>query len=142
MARREADKRLVLKKITEEAAERIMAMPIGSETAISWVVRDIYSQHGYDLVHCGPRVGYAWSKDGGKTYAITDMEEWDVLNGVERMLQKERYLDFSMHAGRLEGLPYVLEFVIRPASERPKKSKAELEEEWDKMWGYDSEEDQ
>ena len=121
MAKREADKKELLNEMTKLAAEKIMALPIGTETAISGIVRDIYTQRGYDLVHCGGRVGYAWSKDGGETYALTNMEEIDVLLKVERKLWKERYLDFSKHEGLLEGMPNVLEFVIQPAEKRPKR---------------------
>ncbi len=96
-------------------------MPIGSETAIAWLVNDIYTQRGYSLVHCGWRIGYVWSKDGGKTYSLTASEEGEVLHKVERKLWKERDLDFSKHDGLLDGLPEYLEFVIRPAEMRPRK---------------------
>lgn len=96
-------------------------MPIGSETAISWLVNDIYRQRGYNLVHCGWHIGYAWSEDSGKTYSLSTSEEGEVLHKVERKLRKERYLDFSKHEGLFEGLPEYLEFVIQPASMRPKR---------------------
>ena len=99
-------------------------MPIGSETTIAWLVNDIYTQCGYSVVHCGRRIGYAWSKDGGKTYSLTRNEEGEVLRKVERKLWKERYLDFSEHEGLFEGLPENLDFVIRPAEMRPRKKYA------------------
>lgn len=121
MPNRETDKKETIREITEIVAERILEMPIGSETAISWLVNDIYKQRGYGVVHCGWRIGYAWSKDGGKTYSLTASEEGEVLRKVERKLWKERYLDFSKHEGLFEGLPENLDFVIRPAEMRPRK---------------------
>ena len=121
MPNRETDKKETIKEITEIVAQRILEMPIGSETAITFLVNDIYRQRGYDLVHCGGRIGYAWSKDGGKTYSLTASEEGEVLHKVERKLWKERYLDFSKHDGLLEGMPEYLDFVIRPAEMRPRK---------------------
>jgi len=124
MPNRETDKKETIREITEIVAQRILEMPIGSETAISWLVNEIYKQRGYNLVHCGWRIGYVWSKDGGKTYSLTASEEGEVLHKVERKLWKERYLDFSKHEGLLEGMPEYLDFVIRPAEMRPRKKYA------------------
>ena len=121
MPNRETDKKETIREITEIVAQRILEMPIGSETTIAFLVNDVYRQRGYDLVHCGWRIGYAWSKDGGKTYSLTASEEGEVLQKVERKLWKERYLDFSKHDGLLEGMPENLDFVIRPAEMRPRK---------------------
>ncbi len=121
MAKREADKKETIREITEIVAQRILEMPIGSETALSWLVNDIYTQCGYSVVHCGGRIGSAWSKDGGKTYSLSTCEEGEVFHKVERKLWKERYLDFSKHEGLLEGMPENLVFVIRPAEMRPRK---------------------
>lgn len=121
MPKRETDKKETIREITEIVSQRILEMPIGSETAISWLVNDVYRQRGYNLVHCGWRIGYAWSKDGGKTYSLSASEEGEVLCKVERKLWKERYLDFSEHEGLFEGLPENLDFVIRPAEMRPRK---------------------
>ena len=124
MAKREEDKREVVREITEIVAQRILEMPIGSETAIAFLVNDVYRQRGYNRVHCGGRIGYAWSKDGGKTYSLSTSEAGEVLLKVERKLWKERYLDFSAHEGLFEGLPENLDFVIRPAEMRPRKKYA------------------
>lgn len=121
MAKREEDKREVVREITEIVAQRILEMPIGSETAIAFLVNDVYRQRGYNLVHCGWHIGYAWSKDSGKTYSLSTSEAGEVLLKVERKLWKERYLDFSKHEGLFEGLPENLDFVIRPAEMRPRK---------------------
>ena len=121
MPNRETDKKETIREITEIVAQRILEMPIGSETMISWLVNDVYRQCGYDLVHCGGRIGSAWSKDGGETYSLSTSEAGEVLRKVERKLWKERYLDFSKHDGLLEGLPENLDFVIRPAEMRPRK---------------------
>ena len=124
MPNRETDKKETIREITEIVAQRILEMPIGSETVIAFLVNDVYRQRGYNLMHCGGRIGYAWSKDGGKTYSLTRNEEGEVLRKVERTLWKERYLDFSEHEGLFEGLPENLDFVIRPAEMRPRKKYA------------------
>ena len=121
MANRETDKKETIREITEIVAQRILEMPIGSETMIAWLVNEFFAQRGYSVVHCGGRIGSAWSKDGGKTYSLTASEEGEVLHKVERKLWKERYLDFSKHEGLLDGMPEYLEFVIQPASMRPKR---------------------
>ena len=121
MPNRETDKKETIREITEIVAQRILEMPIGSETAISWLVNDVYRQRGYSVVHCGGRIGSAWSKDGGKTYSLSTSDAGEVLHKVERKLWKERYLDFSEHEGLFEGLPENLDFVIRPAEMRPRK---------------------
>jgi uncharacterized Fe-S cluster protein YjdI len=86
MARREGNKKAIIKAVSEKVSANILASDIGSETSISYLVSLIYKPQGYEFRHLGIDYGYGWTKDGGRTYAIKDSDLFDVLDQVSQNL--------------------------------------------------------
>lgn len=113
MPKREGKKKEIISEISEKVADEILKLKIGSKTTISDLVSSIFTKRGYSLIHISPEFGWVWTKDDGATYAITDMDQFDILDAVEEILDGKRELDFSEHDGMLEGYPYNLDFIVR-----------------------------
>lgn len=119
MARREVNKKAIIKAVSEKVSANILASDIGSETSISYLVSLIYKPQGYEFRHLGIDYGYGWTKDGGRTYAIKDSDLFDVLDQVSQNLSGKRELDFSKYNDMVVGLPYNLQFTIRDYNSTP-----------------------
>ena len=104
MARREGNKKAIIKAVSDRVSADILASDIGSETSISYLVSLIFKPQGYEFRHL---------KDGGHTYAIKDSDLFDVLDQVTQNLSGKRELDFSKYKDMVVGLPYNLQFTIR-----------------------------
>ncbi|MDE5769816.1 MAG: hypothetical protein K2H82_10570 [Oscillospiraceae bacterium] len=113
MARREGNKRRIIKNLATQVCNILLLLEEGTEISISRIVREIYEEQGYEFINRDENHGYIWTKDGGSTFAIEDFDQFEVLKIVRNKLKGQRELDFSVHYGRYHGLPYNLLFIIR-----------------------------
>ena len=107
-----------IQRVAECVKEKILTLPLGAETAISEIVRDHYESLGYEFIHGGIKTGYGFSRDGGKTFALLDMDMFNVLDLVTKLLKGERILDFSEYFNAVVGMPYNIPFIVREADFR------------------------
>ncbi len=114
-ANREVERAAAVKEMTATVTDMVRSLPLGSVCAISDIVGAEMETRGYELRHMGIETGYAWTKDGGKTFYLEEDDQFEVLNNVQEKLKDERILDYSQNAGKFLGLPYNLEFEILPA---------------------------
>ena len=121
MARRERKKETVIREVVDVLERKILDMDIGERASINPMVYYHYSQLGYERKHLGFSIGYALTRDEGKTYLLSDMDLMVVLEQLEKKLHGERRLDFSAYDNLEVGLPYNLTFVIRKDSSGQKK---------------------
>ena len=113
MATREKEKKIIIEELSDIIAGKLLDMKPGTTHSIVGLVRDIYLPEGYDFIHLGPKIGYVWTKDGGKTFTITDWEQEDVLFQVKKKIRRKRRLDFSLYRGSIAGPLHNLAFVLR-----------------------------
>lgn len=113
MIKREGDKRKIIRELVNIIYGRLVLMEKGTKISISKMVKDIYVPRGYSFMHVNVHKGYVWTKDGGATYAITDWDQFEVLEKVDEKLKGKVRLDFSEYEGMAVGLPYNLHFTIR-----------------------------
>ena len=113
MAVREKRKELIIAELTGIIAGKLLAMKPGTTLSISGLVREIYLSRGYEYIYLGEDEGHAWTKDGGKTFSITDWEQEEVLVRVAQKIKGKRRMDFSAYRRRLAGTPHNLLFVLR-----------------------------
>ncbi|MBR2807349.1 MAG: hypothetical protein IKE18_11310 [Oscillospiraceae bacterium] len=107
-----------IQRVAECVKEKILTLPLGAETAISEIVRDHYESLGYEFIHGGIETGYGFSRDGGKTFALLDMDMFNVLDLVTKLLRGQRILDFSEYFNAVVGMPYNIPFIIRESDFR------------------------
>ena len=100
--------------VVAEVCDRIRALGIPAEVITSQIVREIYTEKGYEYVYAGGGHGWVWSRDGGVTYAVDGKDEFDIHFLVVKKLQKEFWLDFSKYAGMMIGHPNNIPFKVRP----------------------------
>lgn len=113
MPRREGNKKQIVGTLVDELSQEILAMDIGSKASIARLVHLHYEPLGYESRHLGINLGYGWTKDNGKTYAIAGSDLFEVLDDVMKKLEGKRVLDFSEYKNMIVGLPYNLNFTIR-----------------------------
>ena len=113
MAQREQNKKKTIDMLTEEVSKVILELSDGDTTSIAQIVGAWYQNHGYEWKHLDIDHGYAWTKDGGTTYALMDFDQFEVLDHVIKKLEGVCVLDFSRYDGMDIGLPYNLHFTVR-----------------------------
>ena len=113
MAKREGSRKEIVEKLSEAITEKILQMDIGSQDSIGHLAGEYYRALGYESRHLGIDLGYCWTKDGGKTYSINEMELFDVLDQVIRNLEGKRILYYSHYENMVVGLPFNLRFILR-----------------------------
>ncbi|MDE6729978.1 MAG: hypothetical protein K2J71_04295 [Oscillospiraceae bacterium] len=113
MARREGNKRKIIKNLATQVCNILLLLEEGTETSISKIVAEIYQKQGYQFICRDAGLGYIWTKDGGMTFAIEDFDQFEVLEIVENKLKGQRHLDFSKYDNMDEGYPYHLSFKIK-----------------------------
>lgn len=113
MSKREGKKSYIISEISERVADEILNLEISSKTSIASLVNNILTNRGYSFVYTGPDFGYVWTKDVGATFAITDMDQFEILDVVTKILKGKRELDFSEFEGLCVGMPYNLDFIVR-----------------------------
>ena len=109
--KREGNKKEIIAALTSEICAKLRSYSDGEEATIAKMVSNIYISRGYEFI--SSEIGYVWSKDHGKTYAIKDMEQFDILNKATTALKKEINLDSSTYEDVPVGLPYNTPFIIR-----------------------------
>lgn len=114
---REVEREIAVKEMTALVADVIRRLPLGTVCTISDIVGGEMEARGYEFRHMGIETGYAWTKDGGKTFYLEEDDQFEILNTVQEELKEERKMDYSANAGQFLGLPYNLEFEILPAGE-------------------------
>ena len=87
----------------------VVVIPIADPTKHSEYFRAL----GYESKHLGIDLGYCWTKDGGKTYAIIEMDLFDVQDQVIQNLEGKRTLDYSHYEDMVVGLPFNLRFILK-----------------------------
>ena len=117
MARREGNKAKTIKMLSEKIAEVILKMNDGDEASIARLVSEWYKSQGYECKYVDSRHGWAWTKDGGVTFALEIDDQFDILEQVTDMLKGKRELDFSAYDGMVVGLPYNLRFKVRKVND-------------------------
>ncbi len=118
-AKRETDRETAVRTVSRAAAELILSLPVGSETTIAQVVGYYCEELGYEWGRIDGEMDRGWTKDGGKTFLITDDDLFEVQNNVIRELSGQRELDNSKYAMMEVGLPYNIPFVIREVPGNP-----------------------
>ena len=113
MIKREGDKRKIIRELVTIISDRLLSMEKGSKISIREMVEDIYVPRGYVFMHANVHKGYVWTKDDGETYAITDWDQFEVLEKVQKKLKGKLTLDFSEYENKAVGWPYNLRFTIR-----------------------------
>ena len=113
MIKREGDKRKIIRELVTIISDRLLSMEKGSKISIREMVEDIYVPRGYVFMHVNVHKGYVWTKDEGETYAITDWDQFEVLEKVVKKLKRKLTLDFSEYENQAVGLPYNLPFTIK-----------------------------
>ena len=113
MIKREVDKRKIIRELVTIISDRLLLMEKGAKISIREMVEDIYVPRGYVFMHVNVHKGYVWTKDDGATYAITDFEQFDVLNKVVEKIKGKVTLDFSEYENQAVGWPYNLRFTIK-----------------------------
>lgn len=113
MPKREGFRKKIIETVSAAITETILQMDIGSRDSIGHLANEYYRALGYESRHLGIDLGYCWTKDGGRTYAICESDLFDVLDQVVRNLEGKRTLDYSHYEGMVVGLPYSLHFVLR-----------------------------
>ncbi len=113
MAKRETDKREAVKMLSEKIGERIKEMPTGSKSSISRLINGLLTKDGYENIHLGADVGRAWTKDGGKTYILSEDDLFSVLEETKKLLKGSCVLDFSEYKNKIVGLPFNLSFTVK-----------------------------
>lgn len=112
MARRERKKDTVFREAVDMLAETILKMPLGERASINPLVYYHYSLMGYEKKDLGGHIGYALTKDGGKTYLLKDEDLSEVMEQLKQRLKGKRKLDLSAYKGMDVGMPYNLTFVV------------------------------
>lgn len=118
-ARRETDRETAVRSVSQAAAEVILSLPVGTEATVAQVVGLHCEEIGYEWTRLDGVMDQGWTKDGGKTYLITDNDLFEVQNNVIGELLGQRELDYSKYAMMEVGLPYDIPFVIREVPGRP-----------------------
>lgn len=113
MAKREGSRKEIIERLSAAITEKILQMDIGSADSIGHLASEYYRALGYESQHLGIDLGYCWTKDGGKTYAIKEMDLFDVQDQVIQNLEGKRTLDYSHYEDMVVGLPFNLRFIIR-----------------------------
>ena len=113
MAKREGLRKEIIERLSAAITEKILQMDIGSADSIGHLASEYFRALGYESKHLGIDLGYCWTKDGGKTYAIKEMDLFDVQDLVIRNLEGKRTLDYSHYEDMVVGLPFNLRFIIR-----------------------------
>lgn len=112
MAKREGSREEIVEKLSASITEKILQMDIGSQNSIGHLASEYYRALGYESRHLGSDLGYCWTKDGGKTYAIKEMDLFDVQDQVIQNLEGKRTLDYSHYEDMVVGLPFNLRFIL------------------------------
>ena len=113
MAVRESNREQEIEMAAEAVCRAILMLRDGEETSIAGLVGAWYRARGYIFQYVGTEHGYVWTRDGGATFAMEDMDQMDVFAAVTRALEGRRRLDFDRYEGKLAGLPFNLLFVVR-----------------------------
>ena len=113
MANRENKKEIIIEDLADQISGKLLQMKPGSRCSIADLVRDSYIPRGYAFVHIGSEMGYVWTRDGGKTFSITDWEQEEVMVRVAKIIKGKRRMDLSSYRGRIAGTPHNLQFVLR-----------------------------
>ena len=113
MIKREGDKPKIIREIVNTIYDRLLLMDKGAKISIREMVEDIYVPRGYVFMHANVHKGYVWTKDDGETYAITDWDQFEVLEKVKKKLKGKVTLDFSEYENQAVGWPYNLNFTIK-----------------------------
>ena len=113
MIKGEGDKRKIIRELVTIISDRLLSMEKGSKISIHEMVEDIYVPRGYVFMHVNVHKGYVWTKDDGETYAITDWDQFEVLEKVKKKLKGKITLDFSEYENQAVGWPYNLSFTIK-----------------------------
>ena len=74
MAKREGLRKEIIERLSAAITEKILQMDIGSADSIGHLASEYFRALGYESRHLGIDLGYCWTKDGGKTYAIKEMD--------------------------------------------------------------------
>ena len=113
MANREGPRKEIIESLSVAITETILQMDIGSLDSIGHLASEYYRALGYEPRHLGIDLGYCWTKDGGKTYAIKEMDLFDVQDQVIQNLEGKRNLDYGHYEDMVVGLPFNLRFILR-----------------------------
>lgn len=113
MPTREGNRTTNLATLTNELAQQILAMDLGSQHSIAKLVHAYYTSRGYESKHLGIDLGYSYTKDGGKTFVNDGMDMFEIFDLVTEKLKGQRILDFSEYEDRIVGLPFNLHFTVR-----------------------------
>ena len=113
MAKREGSRKEIIERLSATITEKILQMDIGFADSIGHLASEYFRALGYESRHLGIDLGYCWTKDGGKTYAIKEMDLFEVQDLVVRNLEGKRTLDYSHYEDMVVGLPFNLRFIIR-----------------------------
>ena len=112
MAKREGSRKEIIERLSAAITEKILQMDIGSADSIGHLASEYYRALGYESIHLGIDLGYCWTKDGGKTYAIKEMDLFDVQDQVIQNLEGKRTLNYSHYEDMIVGLPFNLRFIL------------------------------
>ena len=112
MAKREGSRKEIIERLSAAITEKILQMNIGSSDSIGRLASECYRALGYESKHLGIDLGYCWTKDGGKTYAIKEMDLFDVQDQVIQNLDGKRTLNYSHYEDMIVGLPFNLRFIL------------------------------
>ena len=129
MARRERKKDTVFRETVDMLAETILKMPLGERASINPLVYYHYSLMGYEKKDLGGHIGYALTKDGGKTYLLKDEDLFEVMEQLKQRLKGKRKLDLSAYKGTDVGMPYNLTFVVLGIKKIRKQNQMKEEKE-------------
>ena len=112
-AHRENEREKTIEILTENVTAAILLLQDGEVTCISEIVDDWYRSQGYKIKYVDSRHGYCWTKDDGKTFAIENMDLFEVMEQVTKKLSGRRKLEFPDYKGAPVGLPFNINFTVR-----------------------------
>ena len=116
MAIREKKRDVMITELVSKLYSAIRCMPEGSKDTIGRLVSMIYAAQGYEYRWLDPRNGHGWTRDGGKTCALSEEDLFDVMDKLDAALDGEIVLDYSEYDHMIVGLPFNLSFTVKKVS--------------------------
>ena len=117
MPHREGKRKILIRDLASEVADRISRLPFGARISIADVVREIYAERGYEHFryrYPSGKADYIYTRNKGASYTITDFEQYDVYEIVQSTLSEHCCFDFEIIPGKRAGIPYNLPFTKKP----------------------------
>ena len=115
MAIRERKRDVVITELVSKLHSAIRCMPEGSKDTIGKLVSRVFAAQGYEYRWLDPRNCHGWTKDDGKTCALSEEDLFDVMDKLDASLDGEIILDYSEYDHLIVGLPFNLSFTVRKA---------------------------